>query len=90
MNNDDFIGSISLFAGNFAPRGFMDCAGQTLPIQQWQALFALIGTYYGGNGTTNFCLPDLRDKDGAGHPIPYDGSKPRHCICVQGVFPSRD
>jgi microcystin-dependent protein len=57
---EPFIGEISLFAGNFAPAGWMFCQGQTLPIPQYTALFSLLGTYYGGNGTTNFCLPDLR------------------------------
>ena len=57
-----YIGSIMLFAGNFAPRGWMFCAGQTLAIAQYQALFSLLGTYYGGNGTTTFMLPDLRSR----------------------------
>ena len=57
-----YIGSIMLFAGNFAPRGWMLCAGQTLPIAQYSALFSLLGTYYGGNGTTTFMLPDLRSR----------------------------
>ena len=57
-----YMGSIMLFAGNFAPRGWMFCAGQTLPIAQYQALFSLLGTFYGGNGTTNFMLPDLRSR----------------------------
>ena len=57
-----FMGSIVLFAGNFAPRGWMFCSGQTLAIAQYQALFSLLGTYYGGNGTTTFMLPDLRSR----------------------------
>ncbi|MBK6576074.1 MAG: phage tail protein [Sandaracinaceae bacterium] len=57
-----FIAQISLFAGTFAPRGWMFCNGQTLPIQQYTALFALIGTTYGGNGQTTFALPDLRGR----------------------------
>ncbi len=55
-----YIGQIEAFAFNFAPRGWVVCAGQILPIAQNQALFALIGTTYGGNGTTTFQLPDLR------------------------------
>jgi microcystin-dependent protein len=51
-----------MFAGNFAPRGFMLCQGQTLPIQQYAALFSILGTTYGGNGTTTFNLPDLRGR----------------------------
>ncbi|MFC4872779.1 phage tail protein [Negadavirga shengliensis] len=59
---DEFIGVIKLFAGNFAPRGWMFCQGQLLPISQNQALFAILGTTYGGNGTTTFALPDLRGR----------------------------
>jgi microcystin-dependent protein len=57
-----FMGSIMLFAGNFPPRGWMYCQGQTLQIAQYQALFSLLGTFYGGNGTTTFQLPDLRSR----------------------------
>lgn len=57
-----FIGSIILFAGNFPPRGWMYCQGQTLPIASNQALFSLLGTVYGGNGQTTFQLPDLRSR----------------------------
>ena len=54
------LGEIVLFAGNFAPRGWAFCNGQLLPISGNGALFALLGTTYGGDGTTNFALPDLR------------------------------
>lgn len=57
---EPFIGQIILFAGNFAPRGWAFCQGQLLPISQHQALFAILGTTYGGNGQTTFALPDLR------------------------------
>jgi microcystin-dependent protein len=57
-----FIGQILMFGGNFAPRNFMFCNGQLLPIAQYQALFSLIGTTYGGNGTTNFALPNLQSR----------------------------
>ncbi|TXT37896.1 MAG: phage tail collar domain-containing protein [Comamonadaceae bacterium] len=56
---DGMIGSILLFAGNFAPRNWMLCAGQTLQIQSNTALFSILGTTYGGNGTTTFQLPNL-------------------------------
>lgn len=64
-----FIGSIVLFAGNFAPRGWALCEGQILPIAQNTALFSILGTTYGGNGTTTFALPDLRGRVplGVGH-----------------------
>ena len=57
-----FLGTILMFAGNYAPRGWMFCEGQELAIQQHQALFALIGTTYGGDGKRTFKLPDLRGR----------------------------
>ena len=59
---DPFIGEIRLVPFNFAPRGWAICAGQLLPINQNQALFALLGTTYGGDGRTTFALPDLRGR----------------------------
>jgi len=58
--SDPFVGQISAFGFNFAPRGWFLCQGQTLAISQYAALFSLIGTYYGGNGTTTFQLPNLQ------------------------------
>lgn len=57
-----FMGTIQSFAFNFAPNGWALCNGQTLGISQYQALFSLLGTYYGGNGTTNFMLPNLQGR----------------------------
>jgi microcystin-dependent protein len=54
------MGTIILFAGNFAPQGWFTCEGQTLPVSQYSALFSILGTYYGGDGQTTFKLPDLR------------------------------
>lgn len=59
---DNFIGEIRLFAGNFPPLGWAFCDGSQLSIAQNTALFALIGTTYGGNGQTTFALPDLRGR----------------------------
>jgi microcystin-dependent protein len=59
---EPFLSQIEAFPFGFAPRGWAICAGQLLPINQNQALFALIGTYYGGNGTSTFALPDLRGR----------------------------
>jgi len=59
---EPFIGEIMLVGFNFAPRWWAQCNGQLLPINQNQALFSLLGTTYGGNGTTNFALPDLRGR----------------------------
>ena len=57
-----FVAEIRPWACNFAPVGWAFCQGQILPISQYTALFSLIGTYYGGNGTSNFALPDLRGR----------------------------
>lgn len=57
-----FIGQVVMFAGNFAPRGWALCQGQLLAINTNTALFSILGTTYGGNGQTNFALPDLRGR----------------------------
>jgi microcystin-dependent protein len=57
-----FVGEIRMFGGNFAPAGWMLCQGQTLPIADFQTLFQLIGTTYGGDGQNNFDLPDLQGR----------------------------
>ena len=59
---EEFIGVIKIFAGNFAPRGWAFCNGQLVSINQNQALFAILGTTYGGDGRTTFALPDLRGR----------------------------
>lgn len=59
---DYFLGEIRWVGFNFAPRGWAKCDGQLLPIAQNTALFALLGTQYGGNGQTTFALPDLRSR----------------------------
>lgn len=57
-----FVGEIRMFAGNFAPAGWMFCEGQLLPISENETLFQLIGTTYGGDGESTFALPDLRGR----------------------------
>jgi microcystin-dependent protein len=57
-----YLGQISMFAGNFAPKNWAMCNGQILSIQQNTALFAVLGTYYGGNGVTTFALPNLQSR----------------------------
>jgi microcystin-dependent protein len=57
-----YVGEIRIFAGNFAPAGWMFCEGQLLPISENETLFALIGTTYGGDGESTFALPDLRGR----------------------------
>ena len=57
-----YVGEIRMFAGNFAPSGWMFCEGQLLPISANETLFQLIGTTYGGDGQSTFALPDLRGR----------------------------
>lgn len=78
---DPFLGEIKMFGGNFAPRGYALLDGQLLAVSQNQALFALFGTLYGGDGRTTFGLPDLRGRlpihkgQGPGLPNFNQGSK---------------
>lgn len=57
-----YVGEVRMFAGNFAPAGWMFCEGQLLPISENETLFQLIGTTYGGDGQSTFALPDLRGR----------------------------
>ncbi len=70
---EPFLSEIRLFSFNFPPKGWAFCNGQLLPINQNQALFALLGTTYGGNGQTNFALPNLQGRlpihVGSGHTL---------------------
>jgi microcystin-dependent protein len=71
--SEPFLSEIKIVSFNFPPKGWALCNGQLLPINQNQALFALLGTVYGGNGQTNFALPNLRGRTpisfGAGHDL---------------------
>ena len=71
--SEPFLSEIKLVSFNFAPKGWALCNGQFLPINQNQALFSLLGTTYGGNGQTNFALPNLRGRapihEGSGHTL---------------------
>jgi microcystin-dependent protein len=62
--SEPFLGEIRTFGFNFAPQGWAMCNGQVLSIAQNAALFSLLGTFYGGNGTTNFALPNLQSRVG--------------------------
>lgn len=84
---DGFMSEIRLFAGSFVPRGWANCDGAILPINQHQALFSLIGANYGGDARTTFCLPDLPPPPVAPHAPDH---APRYIICVDGTYPSRD
>lgn len=76
---DNYIGQIEFFAFEFAPKGWAQCNGELLSVSSNQALFALLGTSFGGNGTTTFALPDLRGRivtgpvTGPGSGIPLGG-----------------
>ena len=59
---DPYVGEIRMFAGNFAPRGWALCDGQLLAVSQYDALFSLFGTIYGGDGRSTFGLPDMRGR----------------------------
>src|SRR2546423_8702036 len=59
---EPFLSEVRVFSFNFAPKGWAMCNGQLLPINQNQALFALLGTTYGGDGRVNFALPDLEGR----------------------------
>lgn len=82
-----FLGEIKIVAFNFAPAGWAMCNGQFLPINQNQALFALFGTQYGGNGQTTFALPDFRGRIphhmGAGLIIGQTGGETSHTVTQQ-------
>jgi microcystin-dependent protein len=82
---DPYIGEIRLFPYGFAPVGWAACDGSLLPINANQALFSLIGNSFGGDGQTNFALPDLRGK------VPFaPGQSEMYCIAVQGAYPPRN
>lgn len=70
--SEPFIGQIEMFGFPFAPKNWALCNGQILAISQYQALFSLLGTYYGGNGIQNFALPNLQSRI----PISYNGNHP--------------
>ncbi|MDN2670832.1 tail fiber protein [Janthinobacterium sp. SUN026] len=72
--SDVFVGQIMMAGFAFAPRGFAACNGQLLPVQQNAALFALLGTQFGGNGQSTFGLPDLRGRTPFGSGASVDGS----------------
>ncbi|MWC30175.1 phage tail protein [Paenibacillus sp. MMS18-CY102] len=59
---ENFVGEIRMFGGNFAPVGWLLCDGRQLPISEYEVLFMLLGTTYGGDGVNTFCLPDLRGR----------------------------
>ncbi|MBA3805830.1 MAG: phage tail protein [Acidobacteria bacterium] len=83
---EPFLGEIRIMSFNFAPKGWAMCNGQFLPINQNQALFSLLGTMYGGNGQTNFALPDLRGNVpihvGSGHTQGQKAGEQAHTLTL--------
>ena len=75
---DGFVGQIEIFVFPFAPQNWARCDGQLMPIAENTVLFSIIGTTYGGNGTTDFALPKLPPLTPAG---------PFYCICLEGEVP---
>ncbi len=82
--SEPYLGEIIYVGFNFCPAGWSTTQGQLLPIAQNQALFALLGTTYGGDGKTTFALPNLKLIVSKTH-APLTA-----CIALQGVFPSRN
>ena len=83
---EPFLSEIRIMSFVFAPKGWALCNGQLLPINQNQALFALLGTTFGGNGQTNFALPDLRGRTpihvGSGHTLGEQGGEQAHTLSI--------
>lgn len=75
---EPFLGQIAFVPYNFVPKNWAACNGQLLPISQNQALFALLGTTYGGNGTTTFALPDMR-----GRVLVHEGQAPEVLLIIR-------
>ena len=86
-----YVGEIRMFAGNFAPAGWMLCEGQLLPIAENETLFQLIGTTYGGDGESTFALPDLRGRipvhQGDGFTIAQSGGDEQVTLTLQQIPP---
>lgn len=84
---EPYLSEIRIFSFNFPPRGWAFCNGQLLPINQNQALFALLGTTYGGNGQTNFSLPNLKRRSpihfGNGHTLGEQAGQDAQTLSIQ-------
>ena len=84
-----YVGELRMFAGNFAPAGWMFCEGQLLPISENETLFQLIGTTYGGDGESTFALPDLRGRipihQGNGFILAETGGAEEITLAVQQI-----
>lgn len=81
-DDEGYIGEVTLFAGNFAPRFHAFCNGQILSISSNQVLFSLLGSTYGGDGRTTFALPNLQEAEKSLKGV-------RYIIQTEGIYPSR-
>ena len=91
---DDILGTIKIFAGNYAPVGYMFCEGQSLSIAGNQKLYSILGPTYGGDSQTYFQLPDLRTSTYSKNELPsVTNNTPtvamKYIICVDGISPER-
>jgi microcystin-dependent protein len=84
-----YVGEIRMFGGNFAPAGWLFCDGQLLPISEYETLFNLVGTTYGGDGQSTFGLPDLRGRlpvhQGNGYTLAETGGAEEVTLTVQQI-----
>jgi len=89
--SEPFIGEIRAVSSTFAPKGWALCNGQLLPINSNQALFAILGTTYGGNGSTNFALPNLQGRSpmhrDQSHPLGTAAGESSHVLSVSEIPP---
>lgn len=94
--SEPFLAEIKIFGFNFPPRGWAQCDGQILPINQNQSLYSLLGTTYGGDGRTTFALPDLRSRvpvhrgssdTGADHPLGQKSGEEEHVLLASEIPP---
>jgi microcystin-dependent protein len=102
---DNFLGQIIMLATNYAPKGYLRCDGSILNIAEYQALYSLLGTTYGGDGKVTFGIPNLIDKmpvdtkdiqldkvmvSGHGVDTSIKTISVIYCICVEGLYPTKD
>lgn len=85
--SDAFIGEITLFSGRYCPVDWVDADGRVMPIRGNEALYSILGDSFGGDGRTNFALPDLRKSVPAA--VADAGKQLRYCIAVRGYYPMR-
>ncbi len=87
--SEPFLSEIKIMSFGFAPKGWAQCNGQLLPINQNQALFSLLGTTYGGDGRVNFGLPNLQGRNpmhtGNGHTLGEHGGEQAHTLSISEV-----